>query len=281
MYENGDAVHGNGEQHQTDITSSGEASGGILGGEGRHGACLSADVGGDLDSPLVRLSHRLSPYHTRHEGGSKGVPGSDGIRHLDLRRRLVGHALRGKDVAAIDPAGQDQHPEVVPIEQGPALAPEVGTGVAEQPADDDQFFIINLQHVALLHRLIEDLLGKKSLPEIHVKDNQTILILRHRIDKAVDGRAREAAPLRQRAEADSGGPLCESLKFGSEGDIVPRHTLPDDILRHADLIFYLHLHCTGRVRDDGDMGAETVGAEVIQDLTAERVLPDGTDDTAG
>ena len=196
-------------------------SGGKLGGEGRHSACLSADVGREIDSPPVRLRDRHSPDDARHEGGGKGVPGSDGIRHLYLRGRLVGDIPRGEDVTAIDPAGQDQHPEVVQIEQGLTHAPEVGTGVAEQAADDDQFFIINLQHVALLHRLIEDLLGEKSLPEIHVKDDQGVLLLGHLIDEAVDGRARDAAPLCQRAEADCGGPLCESYEVGCKGDIVP------------------------------------------------------------
>ena len=65
---------------------------------------------------------------------------------------------RSEYVTAVSAAGEHKHVEVVLAEDEPALVLDVETRIAEHTANEYQFLIVNLQDVATLERLTQNLL---------------------------------------------------------------------------------------------------------------------------
>ena len=127
-------------------------------GIGRHSTVLCADEGTDLNGGAMGLGHGLAVEDAAHERAGEGVAGADGIGYLDLRRFLEGDVTGSENVGAVGAAGEHKHVEIVLTQDEPALVLDVKTGIAKHAANEHQFLIINLQDIATLERLTQNLL---------------------------------------------------------------------------------------------------------------------------
>ena len=122
----------------------------------------------------------------RDEGGGEAVAGADGVGYLNFGRWLEGYVAGGKDVAAVDTAGEYEHLQIVFSEQYPAFILKIDTGITEHTADSHEFLVVYLQDVASLHRVAEYFFVVESLTEIDVEDNESVIVIRHGVEEAVN-----------------------------------------------------------------------------------------------
>ena len=226
------------------------------------------------------FGHGFSPEDACDEGGGEGVASADGVGHLHFRSGLEGYVSGSEDIAAVDAAGEDEHPEIVLTEQNPALVLKIYSGVAEHTADRDELLVVDLEDIAALHGVAEDVLVVESLPEVDVEDHEGAVIGGHCVKEAVYCVAGHDVPLSERAEAHGLCLLREGFETGGVGDVVPGDVFLDFILRDTGGV-NLDLDCTGRIGYGGDEVVEPLGGEVLDDFGTEGILPDGAHDAGG
>lgn len=255
------------------------SEGAEVGRELGHGAFAGADEGRGSDGEGVGFGDALALEKRGYEGGGEAVAGADGVGDFDFRGGLERDVAGGEDVAAVDSAGQNEHSEVVFAQQNPAFVLKVDAGIAEHATDGDKFFIVDFQDIAALHRVAEDFFGVESLTEVDVEDNEIVGGLRHSVEKAVYRVARNNVALGERAEAYGAGLPGERFEARGVGNIVPGHVLLYIILRDAGWV-YLDLDCACGVGNFLDQMIETFRGEILDNLSAEGIVADGTDHSA-
>ncbi len=182
-----------------------------------------------------------------------------------MGRFLEINAARRENITAVHPAGQDQHLQIILAQQDPALVLQVNAGIAKHAANGNQFLIVNLQHVATLHRLAEHFLGIEVLAEVDVEYLQLAFTVRHGIKKTVDGFAGHHAALSQRAETYGTGFTSQAVKRKRIWNVVPCHAFLDVIARHAGIV-QRHLYGARRIRHGFNQAVKSFLAEVIEDF---------------
>ena len=120
------------------------------------------------------LRHGLAVEDAAHERAGERVSSSYSVGHFDLRRFLEGYVTRSEYVTAVSATGENEHVEVVLTQNEPALVLDVKTGIAKHTADKHQFLIINLQDIATLERLAQNLLRIELLAKVDVEDLQAV-----------------------------------------------------------------------------------------------------------
>ena len=244
--------------------------------QGGHGTTLGADKGTHLYGQLVGLGDRESLQNGSSKGSGERVTCSYRVGHLHLGGLLEADEARGEDVTAVGTTGQNQHLQVILGQQNPALVLQVNTGVAEDTADSNQLFVVNLQDVAAAHGVTEHLLGVEILAQVDVENLQLRTRIGHGVEEAVDGGAAHLAALSQRAEADGTGAERQVAQGVGEGDVVPSHTLLDLILRHANLV-ERDLYRTRGVIHTVNLRIELLLGKHLENLVAQRVIAHGAD----
>ena len=131
------------------------------------------------------------------------------ISHFHLRSLNKRNFARGEYVAAVYTAGKDEHLQIVLAQEEPAFILQVDARITEDAAYGDQFFIVDLEDVASLDALGDNLLGIESLTEIDISHFEDSFFLRHVIEEAVDGVAGNLVALSQRTEAGCGAILSQ------------------------------------------------------------------------
>ena len=193
------------------------------------------------------FGHRHSIKYRRTERSCERVAGAYGVNHVYARCLLERHVARSEHVTAVNAARKHKHVEVVLAEDEPALVAHVKARIIEEAAYNDQLLVVDFQHVATLERVFYYVLGVEILPQVYVKNLQAAVARGHGVEKLVDGCARNDVPLSQRTEAHCTAVARQILKFGREGDVVPRHVLAYVIRRHA-LVVERNLHRSRGVR---------------------------------
>ena len=205
-------------------------------GQHGHSSLLRADKGRRVYSQPMGLVHRLALEDGGDEGGSEGVARAYGVGHLHAGRLYKRYAAGRKDVAAIDAARQDKHPQVVLAQQYPAFVLQVDAWIAKHTADGDQLFIVYFQDVAAAHGVAQYLLGIEILTQVDVKYLQRIRRIGHGVQEAADSLTGHDAALRQRAEAHGTRLLGQLLQGIGIGNVVPRHAFLDVIAGYAHIV---------------------------------------------
>ena len=122
----------------------------------------------------MSLRHGLAVEDAAHEGAGEGVASAYGVGHLDLWRFLEGDMTGSENVGAVGAAGEHEHVEIVLAQDEPTLVLNVETGIAKHTADEHQLLVVNLQDVATLERLTQNLLRIELLAQVDIKDLQAV-----------------------------------------------------------------------------------------------------------
>ena len=144
------------------------------GGDDGHGAVLCADEGAHFDGRLMCLADRLAPKDLRHKRAGEGVSRADSVCYSYFgSRQERGLGVR-EDITTLYTTSEDEHMKVEVIEHTTAGSLSREVIVTEHMLDDHEFFIVNLEHVAQMQRLFDDLFGVERLTEVDVKDSERI-----------------------------------------------------------------------------------------------------------
>lgn len=159
----------------------------------------------------MRLADGLAEEELGYESSSEAISGTDGVSHLHFGRSDI--ALFGirEDIRADGTTGEDEHIQLVTRNEFAAdtagllrvLGDEfAGNGrFAEKHGSYDiEFLVIDFEHIRPLKGFHNHFGGVPGLTEVDVKDAQCII--RHGIQKSLDGLPATLGALRQRAEAD-------------------------------------------------------------------------------
>ena len=84
---------------------------------------------------------------------------------------------------------------------------KVDAWITEEAADGNQLLIVNLEDVASLDALGDNLLGEEALAKVDVEYLVASFLVRHGIEEAMDGVARNLVALGEGTEADGGAVL--------------------------------------------------------------------------
>ena len=174
----------------TDIRKLFGANEGLLGEflwQDRHGSILCADECRNLYSQFMCLFYALTLQNACYESACEGIPSAHRISHFHLRCLYKRNFARGEHIAAVYAAGKDEHLQIVFAQQEPAFVLQVDARITEDAAYGDQFLIVDLEDVASLDALGDNLLSIESLTEIDIEDFEDSFSLRHVVEEAVDG----------------------------------------------------------------------------------------------
>ena len=165
--------------------------------------------------------YALTLQYACHESACEGIACPHCISHFHLWSLYKRNFARGEHITAVYATGKDEHLQIILAQEEPAFILQVDARITEDAAYGDQFFIVDLEDVASLDALGDNLLGIESLTEIDVEDFEDSFFLRHVVEEAVDGVAGNFVALSQRAEAGCGAVLCQFLKGWGVRDVVP------------------------------------------------------------
>lgn len=116
------------------------------------------------------LSDALALQDACHESACEGIASAYRISHFYLRSLYKRNFARGEHITAVYAAGKDEHLQIVLAQEEPAFILQVDAWITEDAAYGNQFFIVDLENVASLDALGDNLLGIESLTEIDVED---------------------------------------------------------------------------------------------------------------
>ena len=153
----------------------------------RHGSILCADVCRNLYCQFMRLFYALTLQNACHECACEGIPSAHRISHFHLWCLDKRNLARSEHVAAVYAAGKDEHLQIILAQEEPAFILQVDARITEDAAYGDQFLIVDLEDVASLDALGDNLLGIESLTEIDIEDFEDSFSFRHVVEEAVDG----------------------------------------------------------------------------------------------
>ena len=156
---------------------------------------------------------------------------------------------------------------------------QVNAGITEHAADNDQFLIINLQHIALPERFTQDLFGVEVLTKVDIEYFQLSFHVGHGVEEAVDSGTAHLVALCQRTETDSTCTQSQPFQVVCERNIIPCHSLFDVITRHSAVI-ESHLHRSGRVVHPFELVLQLFLPEYFQNLVTQFVISYRTDNAA-
>ena len=179
------------------------------------------------------LSDALSLQDACHECTCEGIASAHRISHFYLRSLYKRNFARGEYIAAVYTAGKDKHLQIVLAQEEPAFVLQVDARIAEDAAYGNQFLIVDLEDVASLDALGDNLLGIEALTEIDIEDFEDSFFLRHVVEEAVDGVAGNLVTLSQRAEAGCGAVLSQFFQGWGVRNVVPGCSLLDVVARNA------------------------------------------------
>ena len=135
-----------------------------------HGSILCADVCRNLYCQFMCLSDALALQDACHECTCERITGTHCICHFYLRSLNKRNLTRSEHVAAVYAACKDEHLQIVLAQEEPAFVLQVDAWITEDAAYGNQFLIVNLEDVASLDALGDNLLGIESLTEIDIED---------------------------------------------------------------------------------------------------------------
>ena len=122
-----------------------------------------------------------------YESACEGIASAHRISYLHLRCLDKRDLARGEYIAAVYTAGKDKHLQIVLAQEELAFVLQVDARIAEDAAYGNQFLIVDLEDVASLDALGDNLLGIEALTEIDIEDFEDSFFLRHVVEEAVDG----------------------------------------------------------------------------------------------
>ncbi len=96
-----------------------------------------------------------------HESACEGIACAHRISHLHLRSLDKRNFARGEHITAVYTAGKDEHLQIVLAQEEPAFILQVDARITEDAAYGNQFLIVNLEDVASLDALGDNLLGDR------------------------------------------------------------------------------------------------------------------------
>ena len=163
----------------------------------RHGSILCADVCRNLYCQFMSFLYALTLQNACHESACEGIASTHRISYLHLRCLYKRNFARGEYVAAVYTAGKNEHLQIILAQEEPAFILQVDARITEDAAYGNQFFIVDLEDVASLDALGDNLLGIESLTEIDIEDFEDSIFLRHVIKEAIDGVAGNLVALSQ------------------------------------------------------------------------------------
>ena len=105
-----------------------------------------------------------------HECACEWITGTYSVCHFHFRCLDKRNLARGEYIAAVYAAGKNEHLQIVLAQEEPAFILQVYARITEDAAYGNQFFIVDLEDVASLDALGDNLLGIESLTEIDVED---------------------------------------------------------------------------------------------------------------
>ena len=140
-----------------------------------HSTILCADIGTDLYSYAVSSLQRFAVEDGCAERARERVASTYRVSNGHLRRLLERRQTRRKDVRTIGATRQNQHLQLIFCQHLLADATHIQIVIAIHALDDNQFFIVNLQDVAALQRLLNDILGIELLAQIDIENLQAVL----------------------------------------------------------------------------------------------------------
>ena len=191
----------------------------------------------------MSLSYALALQDASAESTREAIACTNGIGNLYLWSLLERNLAWGEDVTSVHAASQHEHIKTILAENQPALILNVQTRIAEEATDGNQLLIVDLQDIATLQALTDNILVVEVLTEVDVEYLQAIT--RCMVEEVVNHLAAHLTALSQRTPANGSGIASDLLDFIGEWDVVPSHALLDVVSRHA-LSIEAHLHRTSR-----------------------------------
>ena len=163
----------------------------------RHGSILCTDECRNLYCQFMCLSDALALQDACHESACEGIASAHCISYFHLRCLYKRNFARGEHITAVYTAGKDEHLQIVLAQEEPAFVLQVDARIAEDAAYGNQFLVVNLENVASFDALGDNILIIESLAEIDVEDFEDSFALRHVVEEAIDGVARNLVALSQ------------------------------------------------------------------------------------
>ena len=114
--------------------------------------------------------YALTLQNACHESACEGITGTHCVCHFHFRCLDKRNLARGEHIAAVYAAGKDEHLQIVFAQKQPAFVLQVDAWITEDAAYGDQFLIVDLEDVASLDALGDNLLGIETLTEIDVEN---------------------------------------------------------------------------------------------------------------
>ena len=179
------------------------------------------------------LSDALALQDACHECTCERITGTHCICHFYLRSLNKRNFARAEYIATVYTAGKDKHLQIVLAQEEPAFVLQVDARIAEDATYGNQFLVVDLEDVASLDALGDNILIIESLTEIDVEDFEDSFSLRHVVEEAIDGVAGNLVALSQRTEAGCGAILCQFLQGWGVRNVVPGCSLLDVVARNA------------------------------------------------
>ena len=214
---------------------------------------------------------------SREEGANertgKGVACAYGIRHLHLGGVQERHAAFVEDIAAVYAAGEDEHLEVVFLDEETAFLLQGQAGQVEQPGHHHQLFVVDFQDVATAERGLQHFLVVEVLAQVDVEHLEAIL--GHGVQEQADALPRDGAALGQGTEAHGPALAGQVGQFLGVRDVVPGYARLNLVLRNAAAV-QAYLHGAGRVFHAVQVVGQMMLLQGFHNFLAQLVLADST-----
>ena len=136
---------------------------------------MGADVGRDLYGNLVSFLYALAVQDGCAERPRERVASAYCVGNLHFRRVLEGRNAWREDIRAVGATGKYQHLQTIGRQNLLAGLAHVQTLVAEEMTEGYHLLVVNLQHVAALQRLLDNVLGEELLTQVDVENLQAVL----------------------------------------------------------------------------------------------------------
>ena len=145
------------------------------GGDDGHGAVLCADEGAHFDGGRMCLADGFATKDLCYERAGEGVSCADGVSDGDFGSRQEGCLSAREDITAVCSTSEDEHTKVEIIEHPTTSSLRREVVIAEHMLDNDEFFVVDFEHVTQMQGVLNNLFGIERLTEVDVEYAERIM----------------------------------------------------------------------------------------------------------